>query len=132
MNSNSVYWMNYSIDISKKTSQSELRVGVVLVSEHNELICYAFVGEEPNKSWYSILLGKVQKLKIYNAQSIYLTINTLSATDLFDLIELLNEIRINEIYIGLPDPALESYLKDDPIITLNNVYRYPNELQCEI
>lgn len=52
--------------------------------------------------------------------------------DSFDLISLLNKININEIYIGLPDPTLSSYRVDDPVISLNNVYRYPDELQSKI
>lgn len=132
MNANSMYWMNYSISISKGASQSGLRVGVVLVSEHNELICSAFAGEERNASWCSVLLSKVRKLKIFNVQSIYITINTLSVAYSFDLIELLKEVHTNEIYVGLPDPALTCYLDDDPAITLNHVYRYPDELQREI
>lgn len=124
--------MNYSINISKGASQSDLRVGVVLVSDHNELICSAFAGEERNASWCSVLLSKVRKRKISNAQSIYITINTLSVAYSFDLIELLKEVHINEIYVGLPDPALICYLDDDPTITLNHVYRYPDELQREI
>ncbi len=132
MNSKEVYWMNYSIKISKEACHSNLYVGVVLVSENNELLCSAFAGERCNDSWCSIILGKVQKLKISSAQSIYLMINTLSRTHVFDLLELLAEVRINEIYIGLPDPALTCYMDDDPIITHNCVYRYPDELQREI
>lgn len=124
--------MNYSIDISKGASQSDLRVGVVIVSDHNELICSAFTGEERNASWCSILLSKLRKLQIFNAQSIYITINTWSETHSFDLITPLKEIRINEIYVGLPDPALTSYLDNDPIITLNRIYRYPDELKLKI
>lgn len=132
MNSKSVYWMNYSINISKEACHSNLHVGVVLVSENNELLCSAFAGEKCNDSWCSIILSKVQKLKISSAQSIYLMINTLSRTHMFDLLELLAEVRINEIYVGLPDPALTCYMDDDPIITHNRVYRYPDELQREI
>jgi len=127
-----MYWMNYSIDIAKGASQSDLRVGVVLVSEHNELICSAYAGEERNASWCSVLLSKVRKRKISNAQSIYITINTLSVAYSFDLIELLKEVHIKEIHVGLPDPALTCYLVDDPAITLNHVYRYPDELQRKI
>lgn len=124
--------MNYSIDISKEVSHSDLRVGVVLVSENNEFICSAFAGEKRNASWCSILLGKVRKLKISNAQSIYIMINTLSNTHEFELIELLKEVHINEIYVGLPDPALTCYMNHDPVITHDHVYRYPDELQREI
>lgn len=132
MNANSIYWMNYSIQLSKRATQYNLRVAVVLVSEHNELMCSAFVGEECDQSCCSVLLNKVRKLKISKVQSIYMTINTLSTDCSFDLTELLKEIDISEIYIGLPDPALLSYLVDDPAIKLNHVYRYPDELQREI
>lgn len=132
MSMNNMHWMNYSIHISKEAPQSDLRVGAVIVSENNELLCSAFASEERNASWSSILLGKVRKLKISNAQSIYITINTFSVACSFDLIELLKKVNINEIYVGLPDPALTCYLDDDPIITLNHVYRYPDELQREI
>lgn len=132
MNVNSMYWMNYSIDIASKTPISDLQVGVVLVSEHNELICSAYAGENCNTSWCSILLGKIRKLKISYAHSIYMTINTLSTSLSFDLNKLLMEIHINEIYIGIPDPALSCYLGNDPAITLNHVYRYPDELQRKI
>lgn len=132
MNANSMYWMKYSIDLSKKTSQPDLRVGVVLVSEHDELICSAYAGEERNASWCSVLLRKVRTLKISNVHCIYITINTMSVDYSFDLIELLKEVRINEMYVGLPDPTLSRYFDNDPTITLENVYRYPDELQREI
>ncbi len=45
MSMNSMYWMNYSIHISKEAPQSDLRVGVVIVSENNELLCSAFASE---------------------------------------------------------------------------------------
>lgn len=132
MNANSLYWMNYSISISKESPQSNLQVGVVLVSERNDLICSAFAGEERNVSWCSVLLSKVRKLKLDNARSIYITINTMSAIESFDLNELLKEVNIHEIYMGLPDPALTAYLDNDPTMPLNHVYRYPDELQREI
>ncbi|MBN9344440.1 MAG: methyltransferase domain-containing protein [Holosporales bacterium] len=132
MNLNNICWMNYSIDISKGASQSDLGVGVVIVSEHNEIVYSAFTGEEGNASWCSVLLSKARKLQIFNAQSIYITINTWSDARSFDLIALLKEIRINKIYVGLPDPSLTSYLDNDPIITFNHVYRYPDELKRKI
>lgn len=132
MNVNSMYWMRYSIDISKKVSPSLLQVGTVLISEKNKLLCSAYSGENRNESWYGVLLKKIQKLKIFHAQSIYLTINTLSIGCSFDLIELLKKVSINEIYIGLPDPALICYWDNDPAITFNCVYRYPDKLQREI
>lgn len=132
MNAKSMYWMNYSINISKEASHSSLHVGAVLVSENNELVCSAFTGESCNASWCSVLLSKIRKLKISSAQSIYITISTLSRTHMFDLLELLSEVSVNKIYVGLPDPALKCYMDDDPIITHAHVYRYPDELQREI
>ena len=132
MNANSIHWMNYSVEISARATQSNLCVGAVLVSDHNELMCSAFEGEERNKSCSSILLSKVRKLKISKVQNIYITLNRLSSDNSFDLIELLKEINFSEIYFGLPDPSLSFYLVDDPAITLNHIYRYPDELQRKI
>lgn len=132
MNVNSMYWMQYSIDISKKVSPSLLQVGTVLVSEQNKLLCSAYSGETCNESWYFVLLRKIQKLKISHAQSIYLTINTISKDCSFDLIKLLKRISINEIYVGLPDPTLTCYWDNDPAIVFDCVYRYPDKLQREI
>lgn len=132
MNAKSMYWMNYSINISKEVSHSSLHVGVALVSENNELVCSAFTGENCNASWCSVLLSKIQELEISSVQSIYITVNTLSKTHMFDLLELLTEVRIKKIYVGLPDPALTCYMDEDPIITHAHVYHYPDELQREI
>lgn len=132
MNAKNMYWMNYSINISKEAYYSSLHVGVVLVSENNELVCSAFTGENCNSSWCSVLLSKIRKLKLFSVQSIYITINTLSRTHMFDLLELLTEVHVNEIYVGLPDPALTCYIDEDPIVTHTRVYRYPDELQREI
>ncbi|EAG9428385.1 methyltransferase domain-containing protein [Listeria monocytogenes] len=125
-------WMDYSIDISKKACQAELRVGAVLVSEQNELICSAFSGENSSSSWVNILLEKVVENGISSAKSIYVTINTLSERYSFDMIKILSEVQIDEIYMGLPDPSLTEYLVIDPFLKLNSVYRYPDILQREI
>ena len=132
MNQNSVDWMNYSIAIAQQADPSLLRVGSVLVSKDNKLLCSAYTGEECGLTWYPLLLNKIRMLKISDAQSIYLTIHTLSQSHTFDLVALLAEIHIHEIYIGLPDPALSSYLNDDLDITHESVYRYPDELQHKI
>lgn len=124
--------MNYSINISRETLYSNLHEGAVLVSEDNKLLCSAFTGEKSNLSWYSILLSKIKKFKISSAKSIYITINTLTRAHGFALLEVLTEIRVNEIYVGLPDSALTYYMDNDPIITYDYVYRYPDKLQREI
>lgn len=132
MGKNSIDWMNYSITIAQQADPSLLRVGGLLVSKDNELICSAYTGEEHNLTWCSLLLAKMQKLKISIADSIYVTINTLSPSYTVDLIALLEEIHVNEIYIGLPDPMLSCYLDDDPAIKHESVHRYPDELQYRI
>lgn len=126
------YWMDFSINISKSELQKDLRVGVVLVSDRNELICSAYSGESDKNSWYLALMRKVQRLNCVTARSIYLTINTVSSENIFDLSLVLSKIRISEIFVGLPDPKLTRYDVSDPIVTRNNIHRYPDELQKEI
>ncbi|MFH8257675.1 methyltransferase domain-containing protein [Streptomyces roseolus] len=132
MSPDSTYWMSHAIRVAQRAPESGLRVGVALVSESDELISSAFEGEVPGASWYRTLRGKVQELGSFSAHSIYLTINTLSAAGSFELAELLKEVRIDRVYIGLPDPALTSYLDGDPVITRGDVHRFPDDLQREI
>ncbi|WP_157876519.1 class I SAM-dependent methyltransferase [Streptomyces graminilatus] len=124
--------MNYAISVAQKAPQSGRRVGVALVSEHNELICSAFEGEVRGASWYRSLRRRIQELGTSSAHSVYLTINTLSAASSFELAELLKEVRIDRVYIGLPDPALTSYLDDDPVTARRHARRFPDDLQREI
>ncbi|MCC8250534.1 class I SAM-dependent methyltransferase [Saccharothrix luteola] len=132
MNPNSAYWMNYAIGLAERAPQPGRKVGVALVSEDDRLICPAFEGEERGASWYHILRRKLQELGESRAHTLYLTINTLSGDHSFDLAELLKEVRVDKIYIGLPDPALTTYLDDDPATTSREVYRFPDDLQREI
>ncbi|MCZ1006740.1 class I SAM-dependent methyltransferase [Streptomyces lydicus] len=124
--------MNYAISVAQGASQSSRRVGVALVSEHDELICSAFEGEVRGASWYRTLRSKIQKLGTPSAHSLYLTINTLSADCSFELDELLKDVRIDRVYVGLPDPALTSYRDDDPVTTQGLIHRFPDNLQREI
>ncbi|MEV5010596.1 class I SAM-dependent methyltransferase [Streptomyces sp. NPDC055692] len=124
--------MNYAIGSAQRAPQTGRRVGVALVSEQDELICSAFEGEVRGASWYRTLRSRIKELGTSSAHSAYLTINTLSADQSFELAELLKEIRIERIYIGLPDPALTSYLDDDPVTARGRVHRFPDDLQGEI
>ncbi|MFE7132469.1 class I SAM-dependent methyltransferase [Streptomyces sp. NPDC057638] len=124
--------MNYAIGIGQRSSQAGRRVGVALVSEHHELICSAFEGEVRGASWYRTLRSRIQELGISSAHSAYLTINTLSADCSFELGELLKEVRMDRVCVGLPDPALTSYLDDDPITARGLIHRFPDDLQREI
>jgi SAM-dependent methyltransferase len=124
--------MNYAISVAQRAPYPGRRVGVALVSEHNELICSAFEGEARGASWYRTLGSKIQELGTPSAHCVYLTINTLSADFSFELGELLKEVRIDRVYVGLPDPALTSYLDDDPVTARGHVHRFPDDLQREI
>lgn len=132
MSPNSTYWMNYAIRVAQRAPYPGRRVGVVLVSEHNELICYAFEGEAGGASWYRTLRSRIQELATPSSHSAYLTINTLSADCSFELGELLKEVHIDRVYVGLPDPALTSYLDDDPVTARGHVHRFPDDLQRQI
>ncbi|MCM2392720.1 class I SAM-dependent methyltransferase [Streptomyces albipurpureus] len=132
MSPNGIYWMNYAISIGQRASHSGRRVGVALVSEHDELICSAFEGEVRGASWYRTLRSKMQELGLPSAHSAYLTINTLSADCSFELGELLKEVRVDRVCVGLPDPALTRYLDDDPVTARGLVHRFPDDLQREI
>ncbi|MEU6405281.1 methyltransferase domain-containing protein [Streptomyces sp. NPDC046985] len=124
--------MNYAISVADRAPYRGRRVGVALVSEHDELICSAFEGETAGGCWYRTLRTKIQELGTRSAHSVYLTINTLSADCSFELGELLKEVCIDRVYVGLPDPALTRYVDDDPVITRGHVHRFSEDLQRQI
>lgn len=127
-----IYWMEHSIMVSEVAPLSELRVGAVLVSECNELICSAYSGEIRGASWLTVLLRKLHELSMPRVEKAYITINTLSDKGSFDLVDFLEGVQLKEVYVGLPDPALSRYLEIDPVITLDCVFRYPDNLQRKI
>jgi len=129
INSNNLYWMNYSIENANNCNNSSLCVGAVLVSKKGDLICSSFHNPNLNQSWATILINELSKKNIKEADSLYLTINTLSNDNELDINALLNKINVKNIYLGLPDPRLTSYLSNDPIVNRNNIYRYPEYLQ---
>ena len=132
MSPNGTYWMNYAISVAQRAPYPGRRVGVALVSEHGRLICSAFEGEVHGASWSRLLRRRVQEIGVSSAHSAYLTINTLSEAGSFELAEVLNDVRIDRVYIGLPDPALTSYRSGDPVTERGHVLRFPDELQRQI
>jgi SAM-dependent methyltransferase len=132
MNPDSTSWMKHAIGLAQQTPQPGRRVGAALVSEHGRLICSAFEGEVHGASWIRILRRRAHEHGVSSAHSVYLTINTLSADRSFELAELLEDVRIDTVYIGLPDPALTSYLGGDPVTERGHVLRFPDDLQREI
>ncbi|MFE9121384.1 methyltransferase domain-containing protein [Streptomyces sp. NPDC007172] len=132
MSSDSIHWMQYAIGEAHRAPQQGRRVGAVLVSDHGQLMCSAFEGEMHLASWVRTLRRKVRELAIASAHSVYLTVNTVSADGSFDLTQLLNAVQVGTVYIGMPDPALTSYLDGDPAIERGPVHRFPDDLQREI
>ena len=132
VNSNDLYWMNYSIDNANNMNNSSLCVGAVLVSEDGKLICSSSNNPNLNSSWATILLDELKEKNINEVHNLYLTINTLTTNNTLDINTLLDKINIKNIYLGLPDPKLTCYIPNDPIVNGNNIYRYPEELQHKI
>lgn len=129
MDKGKLYWMNYSINIANNSKDNNLRVGAVLVTEDNKLVCSAYTDECSGLSWYEILLAKIKELNVNNAYYLFLTVNTLFSKSEFNINKLTEKIAVEEIYIGVPDPNLSDYLSNDPIGTFKNIYRYPDNLQ---
>ncbi|MFE5859693.1 methyltransferase domain-containing protein [Streptomyces virginiae] len=125
-------WMAYAIGLAQQRPQPGRRVGAALVSERGQLLCSAFDGEEHGTSWLRTLRRKIRELGHSSAHSLYLTINTLAADGSFELAELLADTRIDTVHIGLPDPALTSYLSGDPVTERGHVLRFPDQLQRQI
>jgi len=128
----STSWMAYAIGLAQKRPEPGRRVGAALVSERGRLICSAFDGEEHGASWLRTLRRKVRELGASSAHSLYLTINTKAADGSFELAELLADLRIHTVHVGLPDPALTSYLSGDPVTGRGHVLRFPDQLQRQI
>lgn len=121
-------WMKYSIELADNVKNHNfLHVGAVLTND--DKLIYSASSENINSlSWLQSLLLKLDN-KETHMNSLYLTINTISGQDSFDLNELLKSLIIENIYIGMPDPAIDKYIQNDPVIRLNNINRYPDDLQ---
>lgn len=133
MEKDSVFWMKMAIDVANLAQIDCLRVGAVLVSSNNDLICTAASGEILFQDWKTTLINKL-KAKDSKEQigALFLIINTISSDKIFDLKDLRNYIAINQIYIGLPDPNLNEYLDEDPVLSDMNIQRFSESLQLEI
>lgn len=132
MDKEKLYWMRYSIDIAERTTDDCLKVGAILVTIDNELICSAYTGEYSGLSWCDVLIEKTRQYNVENANHLFLTVNTLFSNSKFHLNVLMKELSVKEIYLGVPDPNLSSYLSNDPVNIFEKIYRYPDTLQREI
>lgn len=120
-------FMKKSIEIAKKNEN--IFVGVLAIFSNNKIICSN--EKQDTNDWVKYILHELELLKVNNLDSLYLTINTYTNNE-FGLNTVLNYIKINKIFIGLPDPNLKMYLADDPILHFNNVQFYPDDLQKAI
>lgn len=132
MNTQVIHWMNHSIKQAALGSSDQLRVGLVLTSDNQELIASAFSGEQNGSAWISVIKRKLKGLNSLKIGNAYCTINTRSSSQLFDLEDLLRTLPVRNLYLGLPDPELSSYVSSDPVMTHSRVYRYPDSLQRTI
>ncbi len=128
MINNNYHWMKYAVKIADNINSEKLRVSAVLVN-NNELV--SFSCNSDTISWANDLINKLNNKNINKVEKLFLTINTLNDKGQFDLNNLLKKINIEKIYLGLPDPKLDLYLNNDPIIN-NNIYRFVEALQEEI
>ena len=119
-------WMEYSVENLKSTC--DLEVGALIVSELDKIEIEVFDGSD---RWRDTVIKEIIKKDIRKAKYLFLTINTISNANEFDLSIILKNIKIDEIYIGMPDPKLDMYMEKDPIMN-DNVFRYPLELQKKI
>lgn len=115
--------MKKTIDIAVKNE--DIFIGVI-IANNNEVI---FSNEyQDTNDWTEYILNYLKKLNINEVDEIYLTINVYKDGD-FGLNKIINNVKVHKIYIGLPDPKLNVYLKNDPFLKLSNIYRYPENLQ---
>ena len=77
MEKDSVFWMKMAIDVANLAQIDCLRVGAVLVSSNNDLICTAASGEILFQDWKTTLINKL-KAKDSKEQigALFLIINT--------------------------------------------------------
>lgn len=133
MSMNHDSYMNLSLVIAEKSPKSVLKVGAVLVSHDNMVLCSSYNREITNLSWSAVLASKIRSLGIARAASLYITISTYDKTlKKFDLEDIVSITQIDTIFVGLPDPAMTVYIENDPVLTLDIIERYPDELQREI
>lgn len=121
------YWMNYTIYLADKVNTSKLKIGAVLVPNVAGKYYDSFSSDN-TLNWSSVLLRKIKNVKETN-YTLYVTINSMQDDGEFDIEKIIETINLKKIYIGLPDPQLTKYIKNDPIILNNNVYRYSDEFQ---
>lgn len=78
------------------------------------------------------VLRDVSSLGLAGVEKMFLTVNTVDQSMKFDLNRILEQFRVNNLYIGLPDPMVTRYLANDPFLNIENIIRFPISLQRDI
>lgn len=125
-------WQEFSIKIAKQANGSGLKVGAVLVSEQNKIICTSCSSSDNDMNWDSIIINTVKKLGVQHAGKLFVTINIIAKNKTFSINNITEYISIDEIFFGLPDPMLQEYCTQDPYIEHNFVKRYEEKYQIDI
>jgi len=121
---------NIKLELMKETiniaiKNDDVFVGVIVANNGKTLCSNKY---QDNNDWAEYILGSLKNLNINEAEELYLTINTYKEGN-FSLNKIIQKIKIHQIYIGLPDPKLNRYLENDPVLQLQNIKRYPENLQ---
>lgn len=124
-------WMKNSIELINGKENKCLWVGIIFVNNGSFLFSEVFSDKEP-LLWLKNLKLFLKNNNINYIESAYLATNIMCSSRSFVLSKILNLVTLGEIYVGLPDPRLNSYLKSDPMFFLHNIERYPEDLQNQI
>lgn len=121
---------NIKLELMKETiniviKNDDVFVGVIVANNGKTLCSNKY---QDNNDWAEYILGSLKNLNINEVEELYLTINTYKEGN-FSLNKIIQKIKIHQIYIGLPDPKLNRYLENDPVLQLQNIKRYPENLQ---
>lgn len=124
-------WMKNSIELLNRKDKKCLWADIIFVNNNRLLFSEVFSDKEP-LLWLKNFKLFLKNNNISYIESIYLTTNIMCSNRSFVLSKILNLVSVGEINLGLPDPRLNSYLKSDPMFFLDNIERYPDDLQNQI
>lgn len=128
---NDSYWMKRAVEVSKD-SKSNFCVGVIVLACDGSLVCEACPSSSSKSTWVNEVLRDVSSLGLAGVEKMFLTVNTVDQSMEFDLNRILEQFRVNNLYIGLPDPTVTRYLANDPFLNIENIIRFPISLQRDI
>lgn len=131
MTDDNYHWMKYAVEYKNELNNNSLKVTAIVINE-KKLLDVVCTNNDNDISWADELLLELCDKGINEIDKLFLTINTLNNEQEFDLNILLKKIKVKEIFLGLPDPKLDTYLNNDPVLNNKNVFRFTEDLQEEI